>query len=441
MKRFAKIMILAAAISMALASAAFAEWAKDEKGWKYLENGQPVYNQWKQDSAGDYFYLGYNGYMVTDAFVDDDRYVDATGRMVRGRWIQIKEKWHYFEATGKMVSGKKKQISGQWYYFDYDGTMVTGWYNDGTDYYYCDAEVGGHMVTNAWKKLAPSSDMNISRKMEDDNDGTYWFYFQNSGKACRASDTDFKEFSIEGVRYAFDTNGVMQTGWVKLEDREPAIAGYRYYNNDKSLGTYGAAHTGWLSAYPPEGNGDVQWYYFDNKGVPTYGSKIPSNNNAEAYAANFKKIAKNGTTYTYLFTEKGNPVYGLVQVRNGNGGFTSMYFGSKSQSCLQKATTVVEGDGTTWQYAFNAQGYGLSGPHNNYLYYKGKLQKATDDKLAFIKVDGTTYLVNASGYLVKNYNKNKQPGDVEYRSDASGIRDGGTAAVSETIEPEYQEQE
>ena len=441
MKKFAKIITVAAVISMAFAFAASAEWTKDEKGWRYLENGQPVYNQWKQDSAGDYFYLGREGYMETSAFVDDERYVDATGRMVRGRWIQINEKWHYFETTGKMVVGKKKQISGQWYYFDYDGSMTTGWYNDGYDYYYCDPEAGGHMITAAWKKLAPAEDMDITTKLEDDNDGTYWFYFQNTGKVTRASETDYKEFSIGGIRYAFDTNGIMQTGWVKLEDKEPAIAGYRFYNNDKSLGTYGAAHSGWLSAYPPDGNGDVQWYYFDNKGVPTYGTRIPTNNGTAAYAASFKKIAKNGTTYTYLFTDKGNPVYGLVQVRSTVGAFTSMYFGSKSQSCLQKATTVIEGDGTQWQYAFNAQGYGITGPHGNYLYYKGKLQKAMDEKLAYIKVEDTTYLVNTGGYIVKNYNKNKNPNDVEYKSDASGIRDGGTAATEAPVEPEYQEQE
>ena len=443
MTKFAKITTVALFVVLAAASTVLAgEWTKDEKGWKYLENNQPVTFQWRTDVEGNYFYLGGDGYMVTSSFVDEDRYVDYTGRMVRGRWIQINDKWHYFESSGRMVTGRKKQISNLWYCFDSEGVMITGWYNDGTDWYYCDETGAGHMLTSTWKKLTPAPEMNVETSALDSGDGTYWFYFQNTGKAARATEGGFKEYTIGGVRYAFDTNGIMQTGWVKLSDTNPAIAGYKFFNNDKSLGVYGAAHAGWLSAYPPSGfgGGDVQWYYFDNRGVPAFGTELTVGGR-KAYLANFKKIAKNGTTYTYLFTEKGNPVYGLVQVQLSDGSATSMYFGSKSQSCLQKATTVTEGDGNQWLYAFNSQGYGITGIKNNYLYYKGKVQKAMDERLAYYKVGGVTYLVNQSGYLVKGYNRTKDPSVVEYRSNASGVRDGGTASLSVLIEPEYQDQD
>lgn len=448
MKRIAKILIMTAALAAMLSLITFAAekglWDNSNGRWRYLENGVPVTNEWRTDAQGDYFYLGGDGFMAVSSFIDDDRYVDNTGRMVRGKWIKIEDKWHYFETTGRMVVDKKKQISGQWYFFDESGCMITGWHEQDGEWYYCDESAGGSVLTAVWKKLEPAPEMEISQAVADVNDGSYWFYFQNNGKAAKASADDFKEVNIGGTRYAFDRNGIMQTGWIRLSETDPVIAGYKYYNNDKSLGIFGAAHEGWLSAYAPEGmdSGEVQWYYFDSHGTPAYGTKVVSNDGTYALEAVFKKITKNGTTYTYLFNEKGNPVYGLVQVRKPEGGLTSMYFGSKSQSCLQKASgTITEGDGSSWKYAFTSAGYGITGVHNGYLYYKGKAQKAIDDKHSFYKVDNITYLVNANGALVKNYNKSKASEDVEYKSDASGIKSGGTAATSELIEPEYQEQE
>ena len=438
MKKLRNILTGTVLLAALFCMTAFAEdgWRQDTKGWQYFKNNMPVYNQWELDANGDYFYVGGDGYMVANQFVDQDRYVDSTGRMVKNAWRQIDGKWYYFESTGRTAQGKKKQIENLWYYFDYDGAMVTGWYSDGNDWYYCDDSTGGNMVTGTWKKLEPAEDMYISD--EFDSEGMYWFYFQTTGKAVRASEGEYKESVINGNRFAFDSYGRMQTGWVKLSDTDPAIAGYKYYNDSESIGMYGAAHNGWLSAYAPEeinGSGDVEWFYFDSKGSPAYGTKAGQS----GLDATLKKITKNGTTYSYLFNEFGNPVYGLQKVIASDGTETSMYFGTKSQSCLQKGTTVVEGDGSTEKYCFNTAGYGVTGVKNGYLYYKGKIQKAEDDTRAYLTVDGDTWLVNQAGYVLKNYNKSKKPEDVEYRSDAQGKRDGGTASESQLQEPVYQD--
>lgn len=436
MKRLEKIVLLTVLTVMAASFAALADgWTQNDKGWQFFVNGIPVYNEWELDANGDYFYIGYDGYMAANQFVDIDRYVDSTGRMVKNAWRQIDGKWYYFEASGRMVQGKKKQIENLWYYFDYDGAMVTGWYNDGADWYYCDPQ-NGNMLTSSWKKLEPAQDMMIFDNFDDE--GSYWYYFQANGKVARSMDNDYKEFVINGNRFAFDTLGRMQTGWVKLGDTEPAIAGYKYYNDSDTIGVFGAAHTGWLSAYVPEDihtSADVEWYYFDNKGVPAYAAT----KSGSALEANLKKITKNGTTYSYLFNEYGNPVHGLRKVIMSDGKETSMYFGTKSQSCLQKGTQVIEGDGNAAKYSFSTSGYGVTGPKNGYLYYKGKLQVAEDDTKAYLKVGAETYLVNQSGYILKNYNKNKKENEVEYRSDANGYRAGGTAGVSSLQEPVYEE--
>ena len=445
MSRLSRLILATAVLMAAFQITALADgWVQDSKGWQYLKNGQPVFNEWQTDANGDYFYLGYDGYMVSNAFVDDDRFVDSTGRMVKSSWRQIDGKWYYFEGTGRMVTGKKKMIENLWYFFGDDGAMITGWYTDGADWYYCDPNGGGHMAVSTWKKLIPSEEMDSQVSDEFEGDGSYWFYFQGSGKAVRAVEGEYRENVINGNRYAFDQCGRMRTGWVRLTETTPAIAGYKFYNNDEQLGTYGAAHTGWLSAYVPEGvddSGEVEWYYFDSKGTPAYGSVVEANGKA-ALKANLKKISKNGTSYSYLFNEKGNPVCGLQRVALDDGTITSAYFGTKNQSCLQKnVTSVTEADGTTWRYQFNNSGFGFTGVKNRYLFYKGKLQKAVDDIMAYYTVDGETYLVNQGGYVIYNYNKTKKPGEVEYRSDANGHRDGGTASESSLLEPEYPDDE
>ena len=437
MNKSAKIIITSAVLVLLMCTSALADgWTQDSKGWRYLKGGLPVYDEWAADAAGDFFYIGPDGYMTVSQFVDDNRYVDSTGRMVKSDWRQIDGVWYYFDINGRMIQGKKKVINGQTYIFDDDGAMITGWYMDGTDWYYCDP-VNGSLVKETWKKLEPAEDMpEISDFMAESES---WFYFTSSGKIYKAGDSDgeYREYKIGDSRYAFDNCGRMQTGWVKLEDKDPAIAGYKYYNDSEALGVYGAAHTGWLSAYVPEeidASDDVEWYYFDSRGVPCYGER-----DGLALIVNLKKITKNGTTYSYLFNEKGNPVYGLQRVKTPDGTETSMYFGTKSQSCLQKATQVIEGDGSSYKYGFTNAGYGINGPSNGYLYYKGKAQRATDDLRAYFTVGGETYLVNSNGYLIKNFNKNKDPKEVEYRSDSTGRRDGGTAGVTPVDEPYYQE--
>lgn len=440
MKKFLRIALLTALLTAVMAIVALADgWTQDASGrWQYLRNGSPVYNEWQKDSNGDYFYLGSDGYMCVSSFVDDgSKYVDSTGRMVRNTWQQVDGNWYYFEGTGRMVSGKKRLIDNLWYYFSDDGVMQTGWYTDGTDWYYADISSGGHLLTSCWKQLEPAEDSGAESSTDDYC--TNWFYFQASGKAARASETDYKEFVIDGKRYAFDTYGRMRIGWVKLEDTTPVIAGYKFYHTDTSIGTYGAAHSGWLSAYVPEGvdsSEEVCWYYFNTKGVPEYGESVDSNGK-KALKANLKRIAKNGTSYSYLFNENGNPTYGLQRVITDDGTETSMYLGTSSQCCLQKnVTSITESDGT-WKYYFTSNGCGLTGVKNRYLYYKGKVQKALDDSYAYYTVNGETYLVNKTGYILYNHNSKKKADEVEYRSDATGHRDGGTASVSTLTEPEY----
>ena len=56
---------------------------------------------------------------------------------------------------------------------------------------------------------------------------------------------------INNSRYAFDDIGRMQTGWVKVEDTTPAIAGYRYFNDSDSIGTLWSSASGLAFSLSP----------------------------------------------------------------------------------------------------------------------------------------------------------------------------------------------
>ncbi|MDO4265096.1 MAG: cell wall-binding protein [Eubacteriales bacterium] len=446
MKKTLKTLIIAAgfAVMGAMTAAAANGWVQENGQWVYYDQDSKVYNEWKQSADGNWYYLGNNGYMSVNSFVDgDERFVGSDGRMVVNAWRQINSKWYYFDSNGRLSRSRAKQIDGSWYYFDDDGSMQTGWVEDDDNYYYYDTS-SGKRLTNTWKRLEPVEDAEDDEEGgPQETDGTYWFYFQSSGKAAAASGSgNYKELTINGNRYCFDWYGRMMTGWVKLDDKTPVIAGYKYFNDTESIGTYGAAHVGWLSAYAPEDetgfSSDVEWYYFDSKGTPTYGTNISDSDDDETLQAKFKKLQKNGKTQTYLFNEYGNPVYGLRKVKKSGGDVTSMYFGTKQESCLQLGDkNITDADGVTSQFFFDTRGYGATGVKNGKLYYMGKLQKAEDDSYAYFTVNGKTYLVNRSGQVKKNYNKNKDADEVDYRSNANGERDGGTASESELLEPAF----
>lgn len=447
MKKLFSTLLLSALFSIAAALPAFATgWTLENNVWVFYNyDGSKVVNDWRTASDGCYYYLDGWGNMATSTFINNERYVDADGKMVTDGWRNINGIWYYFDSNGKMIANNKRQINGVYYFFDGDGRMLTGWIEDGGDWYYCNPS-DGHMFVNTWVRLPQSEDMreiDENRKTLDD-DGTYWFYFQATGKAARANSTEeYKEYVINSERYCFDEAGRLVTGWCKVKDTTPSIAGYKYYNDNESLGVYGAVHTGWLATFPPEGDEnlgeEVVWYYFDYKGTPYYGTDVSDSDDDETLEAKFRRIQKNGKTYTYLFNEYGNPVYGLRKVRKKDGTVTSMYFGTRQECCLQLGEkNVTEADGTVSAFSFDSNGYGSVGVKNNKLYYMGKLQKAVDDTYSYYTVNGTTYLVNRSGSIVKNYNLRKDPSDVEYRSDSRGVRDGGTADESELIVPEFQ---
>lgn len=386
MKKKTLCSVLCAAALFTLSSAATvfaAGWTTNYNGqWVYLdEDGDMVYDEWRRDAGGNYFYhLGDNGIMETNTLVDGSYYVGADGVMVRNSWQQIRDNdwdggvyWYYFGDTGKAVENGWKTIDGQRYFFE-DCKLKTGWLttNDATFYF----DENGYMTTG-WQYLYPDTDEWSDR---------HWFYFSNTGKMISG-----KEQRIDGSYYIFDTQGRMLSGWVNpsnltcsyfdnLRDGKN-IDGLRYYTSS------GRRLDGWYFTMTPDGY-DEGWYFFRE---------------GRAYNPNFKTtklddnycVAKIGDK-VYCFDKSGLMVTDLVETSDGR----LFYFESDGRM----ATGNITIDGEKFYMETNGQlgnvGSAYTGVKNGYLYSNGARVSAEEGTRYEIKVvDNKKYLVSESGKI------------------------------------------
>jgi len=368
--------------------------------------------EWKQSGA-DYYY--YNGdTVVTNQLIDDEYYVDSTGKMVRNQWLQMTDTdgthYHYFGNDGKMVKDKWLTIGDKTYRFDGNGRMQTGWIED--NMYFCHYD-DGHMLTG-WQRLEDPTELQNTSSGPNvgDDANIHWYYFSNSGKKYYAENSDYVEKRIDGKRYCFNNNGMLQTGWVKVTDAD-GIGGYKYYDQD------GTDHVGWYSLNPPDeiaGNYpyEVMWFYFNTNGTPQYDAdSIPT-------VGDIKRI----NNKRYYFNLWGTPVWGLKKLYTTTTGtdYETYFFGTQDQCNAQKGRyQITEGDAVKSSFYFTDSGTGFTGVNGGTLYYKGKMHKASSsEKYACIKVNDKNYLVNTSGKIQKN--KTQKDGDgVKWETDGAGI--------------------
>ena len=139
---------LGAALLLSLGSAFCAQaadigWVTEDGTWRYKDaSGNYVTNTWKT-SGGSSFYLGSDGKMTVNQWIDDEYYVNDSGAMVKNSWIHITEEggskpagWYYTDSKGKLERDGWETIGTYKYAFDSDGRMRTGWFFDGDDIYY-----------------------------------------------------------------------------------------------------------------------------------------------------------------------------------------------------------------------------------------------------------------------------------------------------------------
>ena len=108
-------------------------WVKEGSTWYYFENGTLARNKW----IGDTYWVGKDGKMVTDNWVDNDRfYVDKSGK----KDPSIKKKVIINDELGW-----QKRNGGEWYYYEKDGSLAR---NKWVGNYWLGAD--GKMAKSAW---------------------------------------------------------------------------------------------------------------------------------------------------------------------------------------------------------------------------------------------------------------------------------------------------
>ena len=355
---------------------------------------------------------------------------------------------YYFGSTGKAYSKSYgKTINGKKYGFDEDGKMLFGYVEDASyniinddddpilnaTYYYGTNEDGARHT--GWLQYTDAF------TDEDYDEDYYWFYFNTSnGKKVTGT-----QKTINGKKYSFDTNGVMNFEWAKSSyDSAKKMTNTAWYGRlaDGSL-----AKNQWIWNKPYEdaelpstiddyndeterwfrtdASGNLvkgqtkkinsKWYVFDTDGVMRTGLVVLNNNKGDANGA---VSGTHGVDFLDMDTVTVKDIEDSSYRKNLH------YFSEDEEKdgSMKSGTMSIELADDTKTFCFDKNtgaakdGYDSS---SKKVYKSGILQKAGDDKYkvkTYTNADGkkVSYLVGTTGNVVKAVNKYKDANDQYY---------------------------
>ena len=215
-------------------------WVKSGNTWYYYnQNGRLARNAW----AGNYW-LGADGKMVTNAWVDNGRYyVGKDGAWVKNAqkpaekkqgWVKSGSDWYYLDQNGALVRNK---WAGN-YWLGADGKMATNSWVDNGRYY---VGVNGLWDKNAKKQEAPKP---VVKKQGWVKENNAWYYYENgtfvknkwAGNYWLGADGKLVVSSwVDNGRYYVGANGLWDKNAKKPEEKKQ----------------------GWIKS-------GSDWYYYDN---------------------------------------------------------------------------------------------------------------------------------------------------------------------------------
>ena len=221
-------------------------WVQSGSSWYFYNNqGNAVRNAWQGN-----YWLGADGRMATDAWVDGGRYyVGSNGLWVKDAqksaevkkqgWVQNGSAWNYYY-QGNIV--RNAWIGSYW--LGSDGRMATNTWVDGGRHY-----VGANGVwdKNAKKQEAPKP---AEKKNGWVKEGSAWYYY-NQGIMVRNA--------WQGNYWLGSDGKLVTNGWVDNDRYYVGSNGAWDKDKKKEDPVPTGKHTGWVKS-------GSTWYYFNSEG-------------------------------------------------------------------------------------------------------------------------------------------------------------------------------
>ena len=158
------------------------------------ESGKLAQAEWVTIKGNEY-YFDMNGYLQTEQWLENEYYVDSTGKKLVKAWYTDKDgKTYYLSSNGKYLRGVTATIDGKDYYFDKGGVLAKDKFFFNEDEKYMHANADG-MIDK------PNNLINIEGET---------YFIDDKGLLFT---NGWKE--IEKVNYYFNDNGKMvKNSWV-----------------------------------------------------------------------------------------------------------------------------------------------------------------------------------------------------------------------------------
>lgn len=366
----------------------------DGKTYYFSDNGIALRNGFFKD-GNRRRYFGDDCAMVVNSSFSVSSTITVTGPatadLQEDELTSTKETWYFADENGYVMTGNRHEtqtIDGNEYRLNASGSAITGWQRDGIGDYTYFGENGAKQygwieVEGAWYYLDP----------------------ENEGKAVRARASDYVEIAIQGHYYGLDKHGKVMTGWQETQYTKGGIDKRHYYMPEAKDGFLlgeRAANTQIYDILPyAAGMGaDQTWFWFDENGDVIHSGES-GHTNVKQYGN--ERIAVDR--------------YGRTQSGLGFSGVERMpiqkvyYADPENRNALatgEKQVTLP--DGRQEWYAFDREGVGITGVHNGYLYYKGRLQTGSGNRVVKvpqneIKEASETfrnYAVDAAGKILSD---------------------------------------
>ena len=382
-------------------------WVQSGSSWFFFNNqGQLVRNAWEGN-----YWLGADGKMVTDAWVDNGRYyVGSNGAWVKGAqkpaevkkqgWVQNGSVWYYYY-QGNIV--RNAWIGSYW--LGSDGKMATNSWVDNNRYY-----VGNN---GAWIK-------DYENKIGWQKEGSTWYYYKNGsvvrnawqGNYWLGSDGKMATSSwVDGGRYYVGADGSWDKNAKKYGWQKEGNSWYYYHEGQM-------VKNAWLGNYWLGSDGkmatnawvDNDRYYVGANGVWEKDKKKEEKkrgwkkeNNVWYYYNEDGTLARNKWSGNYWLGSDGK------MVTNSWVDNDRYYVGSDGswEKDKKKEDPIPTGkhtgwvkSGNTWYY-FNAQGQMMKNA------WAGNYWLGSDGKMATNSwVDNNRYFVGSDGAWVQNPTNN-----------------------------------